>query len=361
MKRNVIIFAICLILLALWLWPSGDYKIDAVLDGNIVQLNNGTKVRLIGVSSTEEGKQYLFENYQTHKVTLIPDRSAAFNPNNLKGNEVVYSYLYNKDGDLCINEAMLKEGVADLEESVYLIDKLKAFKKAAQTGKSVSPNPKTPTKPRAINYNKDDIDLPAYIMPDERRHSTWYKDGNMNIDMLEEACDYDLPYTKSFANQLAARSQGNFNPGQICEIFKYCYNNWRYVNDPSGHEYLARASETIASYLTGDCDDFAILMASCILAVGGDACINTGHNLTGGHAFTEVDISRFDKDAVLGIIREHFPQYEIPVLHTRKEGNHEWLNLDWQCAYPGGSYYDCSLSRDAYPNVHGHWSWNKIK
>ena len=302
-KKIILSFIVCIILLGLKLWPSGDYKIVAIIDGNSVKLNNGTEVHLIGVSSTEEGKQFLYDNFQTQEVTLIPDRSAAFNPHSLNGNEVVYSYVYKKDEDLCINEVLLREGVADIEESVYLNDKLKAFRTAAEKGRSISPKPKTPTKKRIINYSEDNIVLPEYTMPGERRYSFWSQDGNKNIDMLKEACDYDLPYTKSFANQLAGRSPGNFNPAQICEIFNYCYNKWRYVNDPSGHEYLARASETIASSLTGDCDDFAILMASCILAVGGDACVNTGYSETGGHAFTEVDISRFDKNAVLDFTR----------------------------------------------------------
>lgn len=360
MKPKIILFLVALVLVAWWLWPTSDFKIDSIKDGNIIILNNGTEVRLIGVTATEEGKAYLYDNFQGHGVTLIPDRSAAFNPANLKGNEIVYSYVYNSDGDLCINEAMLREGVAGIQEGAYLNDKLKVFRVAAQEGQGVYPQPLTPTPSPVIHYSEDEIILPEYTMPGERRHSQWYVDGTMNIEMLQEACDYDLPYTKSFANQLAGRCKGNFNPGQICEIFDYCYSKWRYVNDPSGHEYLARASETIASYLTGDCDDFAVLIASCIMAVGGDVCINTGFSSLGGHAFTEVDIAAFDKSAVLGIIREHFSEYDIPVLTTRQDGNHLWMNLDWWAAYPGGKYFDCSDGRDAYSCVRGNWNWRKL-
>lgn len=362
MKPRIILFLVALVLVAWWLWPTSDYKIDSIKDGNIVILNNGTEVRLIGITATEEGKSYLYDNFQGRKITLIPDGSAAFNPANLKGNEIVYSYVYSSDGGLCINEAMLREGVAGIQEGAYLNDKLKAFRVAAQEGQGHNPRSLTPTPPTIINYSEDDIKLPTYTMPQERRHSNWYTDGNMNLDMLDEACDYDLPYTKSFANQLAARSEGPFNPGQICEIFDYCFKKWRYVNDPKGHEYVARASESIASYLTGDCDDFAILMASCLLAVGADVCVNTGWNKSGeGHAFCEVDISRFNKSVVLDIIRERFTQYDISLLNVRNDANHVWLNLDWQAAYPGGPYFDCSNGRSAYPCVDAKWSWKKLR
>ena len=45
--------------------------------------------------------------------------------------------------------------------------------------------------------------------------------------------------------------------------------NWVYVNDPAGTDYYAKASESLR-LLRGDCDDYAILMASLIESIGGD-------------------------------------------------------------------------------------------
>ena len=131
---------------------------------------------------------------------------------------------------------------------------------------------------------EDDIILPEppTDKKKDRKHSAWYTNGNLNLKMLDEACDYLCPYTKQFANSLAGKSPGPFNAGQICEIFDYCFKNWKYVNDPTGAEYVASASESIEGNLAGDCDDFAILIASCIMAIGGDACINTGGGAQGG-------------------------------------------------------------------------------
>ena len=110
-----------------------------------------------------------------------------------------------------------------------------------------------------ITENDDDINVTPRST--DRRITFWSINGEENIEMLKESCDYNVPKTKGFANKLAGKaslSDGTFNIEQLCEIFDYCYSKWRYVNDPKGSEYLAKASETIASSLTGDCDDFAI-------------------------------------------------------------------------------------------------------
>ena len=357
--KKILIFTLIIILIAVWLWPSNVLKIQTIEDGNTIVLTNGASIKLLGVSSTHEGKDEL-EQLKGKEIELVSDSNTPFEVNRLDESSIVYAYVLLPDYDYeCLNATLLKQGKAGLVENC--VDSIAAFRRYAHKGDEVAPTPPTPTPTPEIDYSNDDIKLPEYQMPSERKHSAWYTDGDMNLDMLDEACDYDLPYTKSFANQLAGRSEGNFNPGQICEIFEYCYKKWRYVNDPNGHEYVARASETIASYLTGDCDDFAILMASCLLAVGADVCVNTGHNPQGGHAFTEVDISNLNQNDVLETIKNHFQSYSISQLHTRDANGKKWLNLDWQAAYPGGPYYDCSSSWDAYPCINGRWEWNKLK
>jgi hypothetical protein len=53
------------------------------------------------------------------------------------------------------------------------------------------------------------------------------------------------------------------------------------------HEYLAKALETIESELTGDCDDFATLIATFILSIGGEIRVTIASGPDGGHAYTE--------------------------------------------------------------------------
>jgi len=62
---------------------------------------------------------------------------------------------------------------------------------------------------------------------------------------------------------------------EVWKIWKINYwvaTNISYVSDPKGHNYFAFAHETLQTR-GGDCDDFAILLASMYEAVGLDAAI----------------------------------------------------------------------------------------
>lgn len=358
--KQIFLIVVAIILLGFFIISQRGLKIDQVLDGQTVKLNNGAIVTLIGIDPTEEAAQYL-RNLEGKKVVVVPDGSQFFNVKKMEKGAKYLAYLNLKKGGN-INGKILVEGFSRLNEGVPLRDSLENFRLLAMSAPHNLPEPRI--TPQVINYEDDNFELPsppAPVKPGERKSDNWYPDGNMNLGMLEDVCDYNLPYTKSFANQLAAKSPGNFNIGQVCEIFDYCYNKWRYVNDPADREYVSRASESIAASLTGDCDDFAVLLASCILSVGGRPCINIGYNPSGGHAFTEVDISNWNESEVLSEIRTRFSAYPISSLNTRRDGNHIWLNLDWQASYPGGAYYDCSTSHDVYPYLNGQWTWEKLK
>lgn len=356
-NKNIFLIIIGIILFGFFIVSNRSLKIKSIVDGSTIELNNGAIVTLIGIEPTVESKNMLNE-YKGEKIVIIPDGSQYFNPNMMKSKTRYNAYVLLKSGGH-INSKLLSSGVTNLNTAPPLRDSLDSFQKIAKLNdREKHPEPTPEPKP-IINYEEEDFVLPPYNGT-ERKESHWYIDGNQNIAMLEDACDYNLPYTKSFANRLASNSAGPYNIGQVCEIFRYCFNKWRYVNDPKDVEYVARASESINASLTGDCDDFAVLIASCILAIGGDACINVGRNPTGGHAFTEVDISQWEYNDVLRAINNYFSEYNISSLSTRRDGNKLWMNLDWQTAYPGGPYYDCSTSRDSYPFHNGHWTWEKL-
>ncbi len=360
-KKNVFLIIVAIIIVAAMVVTIRGLKIKNVIDGQTIELNNGAVVTLLGVDPTVESQSYL-ESLKGEKVEIIPDQSQFFNIKRMSKGQRYPVYMRLKKGG-SVNSQILIKGLSRLNDAPPLKDSLEAFKLAVSLAQNSSnPLPEPQIRPRVINYEKDSIVLPPapMIQKGERKHDHWYSDGNENLAMLEDACDFNLPYTKVFANKLAARSKGPYNFGQVCEIFDYCYNKWSYVNDPADIEYVARASESIAASLTGDCDDFAVLMASCVLAIGGRVCINTGYNDHGGHAFTEVDISGLDEGEVLEEIQKRFNAYGVSSLATRRDGNHIWLNLDWQARYPGGEYYDCSRSHDAYPFIDGHWTWQKI-
>jgi len=354
--KKVFLFIVGLIVIAFIIAGMRGLKIESVIDGSTVQLNNGAIVSLIGIEPSVEAQTQL-SSLVGEKVVVMPDGSQFYDTERMEKGTKYPAYLLLNSGG-CVNSKLLASGAAKLHEGAPLRDSLDNFRRWTAAGAKHGTVP-TPAPPQVIDYQEDDIVLPPY-QASERRESAWYTDGEMNIAMLEDACDFNLPYTKKFANELAAKSPGPYNFGQVCEIFDYCYNKWRYVNDPADIEYVARASESINASLTGDCDDFAVLVASCVLAVGGRPCINTGHNARGGHAFTEVDIADFDQNEVLNTIKKHFSAYDINSLAIRHDEDHLWLNLDWMAAYPGGPYYDCSSSRDSYPFENGKWTWKKL-
>lgn len=342
------------------------YTIEKVIDGNTIVLNTGTTVRLIGVSNTKQAKDALQElKDERWRFDLQPDSHAAFSPDYLTKDMTVYAYLLLRDRSEyeCINATLLKNGLADFLKIEALSDSTEAFQQYALEGKGKSSI--TPLVPEPIPYEDDEIVLPTRpIIPDSvqyrrKQFQIFTSDKRHNLNMLDSACDYDCQYTRKFALELAAKSPGDFNIGQVCEIFNYCYNKWRYVNDPSGREYLAYASETIGNSLVGDCDDYAVLMASCMLAIGGDICISIASNSSSGHAFTEVDVAKLGSDAeICAQIRNKFPQYSnsIDDFKIRRDGNHRWLNLDWFSSYPGGKYYDYTLI-DRYTCIRATWHY----
>lgn len=82
---------------------------------------------------------------------------------------------------------------------------------------------------------------------------------------------------------------------QLEILWKYASSHWTYINDPAGTVDTWRsASETIETYYftsekqyTGDCDDFAILMASFARQIGLNSRFVCAIGSEGGHAYAE--------------------------------------------------------------------------
>lgn len=176
---------------------------------------------------------------------------------------------------------------------------------------------------------------PLYLYTREQ----YIENFNLNKSMkdLIFACDYDNSTVRNNAVALVSLSPGQFNLGQICDIFDFCYQNWSYVNDPLSSDYFAKASETLKNGLNGDCDDFAILICSMILSIGGEARISFAYNDNDGHAFTEVNIGTTERKAVEDYLKV---RYGYNGLWHKNDGENWWLNLDWQGSYPGANYWN---------------------
>jgi hypothetical protein len=178
-----------------------------------------------------------------------------------------------------------------------------------------------------------------------------FKDCNKSKRILVKACNYKEALVRNYAVQIAGKHPGNFNIGQVCDIFDHCYKNWKYVNDPSTVEYISKASETIENDLNGDCDDFAVLMCSLILSVGGEARVNYAWGPDGGHAFTEVNLGDIEDETVLKYIKDRYVSlyfYGNDLNARRDKQGNIWLNLDWFADNPGGEYFDFDIGYTFY-------------
>lgn len=339
------------------------FKVSQVVDGNTLLLENGYQAVLLGITPTSYVQKAL-QSYVGKTVYFVFDSSSDVPESD--GDEQKF-FAYVLDGDYegpCINSALLKEGISPLNESPNLVDSLDLYRNYAQAYKGQAMPQIVPPSPLYENENIDDITIPPYN-PDSDNFSQmsyWSDDKNENCNLLKHVCDYNNSCTRDFAVQLAKRSEGKYNIGQVCEIFKYLYNKWRYVNDPIGSDYVARASESISqTHFSGDCDDFAVLMASCILAIGGNVRINIASNEQSCHAFCELNISNLknssdevmDDDDISSGIAEKFPNVNIDRLYYRVDNDGKWLNLDWTASYPGGKYFNYSTCESYELNTRG--------
>jgi len=192
---------------------------------------------------------------------------------------------------------------------------------------------------------KDYMDLISYMESNPVK-IPFLKETKMtirNASVIKSAVNYDNPKVRNFA---VKSSLSNFNNKKLYKqygniilyfsIFKEV-NNWNYVPDPIGEEYYAKASESIEQ-LAGDCDDYSILMVSCIKSVGGEArIVHTKH-----HLYPEVKVSK--KEDFLNIVylikRELFYKESLGkriYYHVDNEDN-IWLNFDYTGKYPGAKY-----------------------
>lgn len=319
------------------------YSIKSIVNGNTIELVNGYNVVLLGVEDSPQGKEFLKRRLDRVKIRLKFDRCS---PKKLMRyyDKIAYAYVITQGK--CINTEMLRDKIVSLEEHTYLQDSLSAYRTYAGVNpENIKPERTIVVNPSMPITEPNDIDLSQWTYQSDNTRNDLYltDDCEWNCKVLQYVCDFNSSITRDLAVQLAKKVEGEYSIYQVCEIYKYLRTRWKYVNDPRGSEYLAKASESIAgTKLGGDCDDFAILMYSTISAIGGKARINFAYNHSNnsGHAYTEVFLADFNETTLREDIQSRFPDYNVTDLKTSKGVFGTWLNLDWTAAYPGGPYFE---------------------
>lgn len=165
-----------------------------------------------------------------------------------------------------------------------------------------------------------------------------------NKSKILNAIDFQNPKVRNFAvmatteNFRDVKGYAEYRTIIQCfAVFKKVKENWNYVDDPKGREYIAAASESVMHF-SGDCDDHAILMAASIRAVGGTPRLIH----TGGHIYPEMLIgNKKDLEAINYLIKEVLFKNESKgkeIHYHIDERGQIWLNLDYTARYPGGPF-----------------------
>lgn len=223
------------------------------------------------------------------------------------------------------------------------------------------------------------VSVPAFAQTsnpsiNERTPTANEKYEDKILRRLKVAIEVSNPVTRKYALKLAtifpdSEESDGIKLSQIFNIYDYLKKNWKYVNDPRSREYLARASETIEVELKGDCDDFAVLMASLVENIGYETRITSAVSTKDAHMFTEVYVgksSRRRMQEVSSALAVHYikraneenrldeeinrMKQELKAVEFRMDQNGGlWLNLDWWSSYAGGNYYEHNTGTIYYP------------
>jgi transglutaminase-like putative cysteine protease len=151
-----------------------------------------------------------------------------------------------------------------------------------------------------------------------------YKDSVVRNFAISHSLDYFNDYYAKYGED-----------ARLLSLFKYIRYHFKYVPDPKRDEYFASPRETILNGLGGDCDDHAILMASCIRAIGGMSRIV----LIRGHAYPELYCGdRQDFEEMKSAIVQLFTDPPVKKLYFHEYNGQYWINMDYSALHPGGPY-----------------------
>ena len=108
-------------------------------------------------------------------------------------------------------------------------------------------------------------------------------------------------------------------------------SSWKYVSDPgvAWGDYVSPARRSLALGLAGDCDDFAVMVASCEEAIGGKARIVHGYTAKEAHAWAELWLG--DSGHAREALASLAAMLGRPASSIAVDGpERDWLVLDWR-------------------------------
>ncbi|GEM53922.1 transglutaminase [Flavobacterium branchiophilum] len=165
-----------------------------------------------------------------------------------------------------------------------------------------------------------------------------------NKNKIIAAVEFENPKVRNFAMKAINKNFKNIKGYskyrttiQSFAVFKEINSQWQYVSDPKGHDYIAKASESLL-YFSGDCDDYSVLMAASIKSIG--AIPRIIH--TGGHVYPEILIgNNIDLENINYLIKKilfNSESFDKKIHFHKDERGQIWVNLDYTAKHPGGPF-----------------------
>jgi len=166
----------------------------------------------------------------------------------------------------------------------------------------------------------------------------------------------NLTAVNGIADMIRSAFPGTYNILQIAQAFEWVYSNIEYKTD-AGVDYWQSTDETLARR-TGDCEDQAILLASIIMALGGNARVN----IISEHAFPTAFVLKSGIESYeLGSIRSSLSSYYGTALNVcfLNDSMGYWLVVDTTGSpYAGGLPTLSSPSNQtSYAGISFDWSF----
>jgi hypothetical protein len=183
-----------------------------------------------------------------------------------------------------------------------------------------------------------------------------FNDGTQFNKIKNDICEKiqsNNPQVRNQAVSIASMSSGAWNTGQLVDLYLWMKNNIACVSGSQKAQYVASASETLA-VKGGNCEDHAILVASIIQSIGGEARIMLAPECK--HAYTivfmtpsEEDFIKIQKSIVDIYWNKRIYDLSGKGIFFHKDNQGYWLIIDTVGGnYLGDTYPDCIDSNSVY-------------
>ena len=175
-----------------------------------------------------------------------------------------------------------------------------------------------------LSLAPDDVDDQLTRVVKQMHGQMDYKDSVVRNFAVKASLTYFKDYYEKYGSN-----------ARFLSLFKYIRYHFQYVPDAKRDEYFATPRETILNGLGGDCDDHAILMASCLRAIGGISRVV----IVRGHAYPELYCG--DKKAfedMQSAIVQLFANQPVEKIYFHEHEEEYWINMDYTALHPGGPY-----------------------